>query len=76
MTAAVWFPRARTVEIRQEPLRDPRPDEIHVRAIVSALSHGTERLVFEGRVLVPQHVWAGPDELETEREVVREIAAV
>ena len=50
MTAAVWFPRPRTVEIRQEPLRDPRPDEIHVRAIVSALSQGTERLVFRGEV--------------------------
>jgi 2-desacetyl-2-hydroxyethyl bacteriochlorophyllide A dehydrogenase len=50
MTAAVWFPRARSVEIRSEPLRDPRPDELHVRAIVSALSHGTERLVYRGEV--------------------------
>jgi 2-desacetyl-2-hydroxyethyl bacteriochlorophyllide A dehydrogenase len=50
VTAAVWFPRPRTVEIRQEPLRDVRPDEIHVRAIVSALSQGTERLVFRGEV--------------------------
>ena len=50
MTAAVWFPRARAVEIREERLRDVGPEEIRVRAIVSALSHGTERLVYRGEV--------------------------
>ena len=50
MAAAVWFPRARAVEIRQEDVRDPAPGEIRVRAIVSALSHGTERLVYRGEV--------------------------
>ncbi|HUQ41766.1 MAG TPA: hypothetical protein VM052_04615, partial [Candidatus Limnocylindrales bacterium] len=50
MAAAVWFPRARTVELRDEPVRDPAPHEIRVRAIVSALSHGTERLVYRGEV--------------------------
>ena len=50
MTAAVWFPRARSVEIRREELREPRPGEIQVRAIVSALSPGTERLVYRGEV--------------------------
>jgi 2-desacetyl-2-hydroxyethyl bacteriochlorophyllide A dehydrogenase len=38
------------VEIREEPLRPVGPDEIRVRAIVSALSHGTERLVYRGEV--------------------------
>lgn len=50
MAAAVWFPRARAVEIRHEDVRDPAPGEIRVRAIVSALSHGTERLVYRGEV--------------------------
>ncbi len=35
----------------------------------------TARRVFEGRVLVPQRVWAGPETVEDEREAVREIAA-
>jgi 2-desacetyl-2-hydroxyethyl bacteriochlorophyllide A dehydrogenase len=50
VAAAVWFPRARAVEIRHEELRDPAPGEIRVRALVSALSHGTERLVYRGEV--------------------------
>jgi 2-methylaconitate cis-trans-isomerase PrpF len=36
----------------------------------------TARRIFEGRVFVPKHVWAGPDPIEDEREIVREIAAV
>lgn len=36
----------------------------------------TARRVFEGRIFVPKHVWAGHDEREDEREMVREIAAV
>ena len=35
----------------------------------------TARRIFEGRVLVPEHVWAGPETKEDEREAVREIAA-
>ena len=35
----------------------------------------TARRIFEGRVFVPKHVWAGPDRIEDEREIVREIAA-
>ena len=50
MAAAVWFPRARAVELREESVRDPGPGEIRVKAILSALSHGTERLVFRGEV--------------------------
>jgi 2-desacetyl-2-hydroxyethyl bacteriochlorophyllide A dehydrogenase len=50
VTAAVWFPRARTVEIREEPIGDPGPGELRVRAVISALSHGTERLVYRGEV--------------------------
>jgi 2-methylaconitate cis-trans-isomerase PrpF len=35
----------------------------------------TARRIFEGRVLVPERVWAGPETKEDEREAVREIAA-
>ena len=50
MASAVWFPRARTVEVRDEELRAPGSHEIRVRAILSALSHGTEMLVYRGEV--------------------------
>ena len=50
MAAAVWFPRARSVELRSEELSDPAPDEVRVRAALSAISHGTEMLVYRGEV--------------------------
>jgi len=50
MATAVWFPRARSVEVRDEPIRSPGRDEIRVRAVLSALSHGTEMLVYRGEV--------------------------
>jgi 2-desacetyl-2-hydroxyethyl bacteriochlorophyllide A dehydrogenase len=50
VAAAVWFPRARSVELRTEELRDPGRDEVRVRAALSAISHGTEMLVYRGEV--------------------------
>ena len=50
MTASVWFPRAREVEIRDETVGHAGPGEIRVHAIASGLSHGTEMLVFRGQV--------------------------
>jgi 2-desacetyl-2-hydroxyethyl bacteriochlorophyllide A dehydrogenase len=50
VAAAVWFPRARSVELRTEELAATGPDEVRVRAIVSAISHGTELLVYRGEV--------------------------
>ena len=50
MAAAVWFPRARSVELRNEEIADPGPDEVRVRAVLSAISHGTEMLVYRGEV--------------------------
>jgi len=50
VAAAVWFPRARSVELRSEELADPGPDEVRVRAALSAISHGTEMLVYRGEV--------------------------
>ncbi len=48
--ASVWFPRPREVEIRPEALPPVGPDEVRVRAIASAISHGTEMLVYRGEV--------------------------
>jgi 2-desacetyl-2-hydroxyethyl bacteriochlorophyllide A dehydrogenase len=50
VAAAVWFPRARSVELRTEELSEPGPDEVRVRAALSAISHGTEMLVYRGEV--------------------------
>jgi 2-desacetyl-2-hydroxyethyl bacteriochlorophyllide A dehydrogenase len=50
VAAAVWFPRARAVELRTEDLADAGPDEVRVRAALSAISHGTEMLVYRGEV--------------------------
>lgn len=47
---SVWFPRARAVELRDEPLPATAPGEVRVRAIASAISHGTEMLVYRGEV--------------------------
>jgi 2-desacetyl-2-hydroxyethyl bacteriochlorophyllide A dehydrogenase len=47
---AVWFPAARQVELREEPLPPVGPADVRVRAVLSALSHGTEMLVFRGQV--------------------------
>lgn len=48
--AAVWFPAARRVEIRPAPVPAPGPGEVRIRALASAISHGTELLVYRGQV--------------------------
>src|SRR5436190_9067706 len=50
MAAAVWFARARSVELRTEELAETGPDDVRVRASLSAISHGTEMLVYRGEV--------------------------
>jgi 2-desacetyl-2-hydroxyethyl bacteriochlorophyllide A dehydrogenase len=47
---AFWVTAPATGAIREEPLRDPGPGEVRVRSVVSAVSRGTESLVFSGRV--------------------------
>jgi 2-desacetyl-2-hydroxyethyl bacteriochlorophyllide A dehydrogenase len=44
----VWFPRAREVELRPESSPEIGPKDVRVRALASALSHGTEMLVYRG----------------------------
>lgn len=46
---AVWITAPRRVELRDEPLPDVGPGALRVRAAVSALSHGTEILVYRGQ---------------------------
>jgi 2-desacetyl-2-hydroxyethyl bacteriochlorophyllide A dehydrogenase len=47
---AVWFASPRTAELRQERVLPPGPGEVRVRSISSAISHGTEMLVYRGEV--------------------------
>ncbi|MDP2710453.1 MAG: zinc-binding alcohol dehydrogenase [Solirubrobacteraceae bacterium] len=47
---AVWFDAARSVELRDDPVRDPAADEVGVSAICSLISPGTEMLVYRGEV--------------------------
>ena len=47
---SVWFTGPRQVEVREAPLGDLGPHEVRVRAMASAISHGTEMLVFRGQV--------------------------
>src|SRR5262245_64930050 len=49
-TEALWYAAAGLAEIRPEPLPEPGPGEVQVRALHSAISRGTERLVLTGRV--------------------------
>ena len=47
---ALWFTAPRTAEFRPERVPPPGPDEVRVRAVASALSQGTEMLVYRGEV--------------------------
>lgn len=47
---ACWVVEPGRAEIRREPLRAPGPEEVLVRTLHSAVSRGTEALVFRGEV--------------------------
>lgn len=47
---ALWYVGGGRAEIRAEPLADPGPGQVRIRALHSAISRGTERLVLAGRV--------------------------
>jgi len=47
---ALWCVGPGRAEIRWESLREPGPGEVRIRTVHSAISRGTERLVFGGRV--------------------------
>jgi NADPH:quinone reductase-like Zn-dependent oxidoreductase len=47
---ALWYVAPGRAENRSEPLPEPGPGEVQVRALHSGISRGTERLVLTGRV--------------------------
>ena len=47
---ALWFTAPRTAELRPEKVPFPGPGEVRVKTIASAISHGTEMLVYRGEV--------------------------
>lgn len=49
-TQAFWTTGCSTGELREEPLKQPGPNEVLVRTLHSAVSRGTEALVFRGEV--------------------------
>jgi NADPH:quinone reductase-like Zn-dependent oxidoreductase len=51
----LWTVAAGRAELRPESVATPGPDEVRVRALVGAISRGTESLVFQGRV--PEREW-------------------
>src|SRR5437016_3235934 len=59
---SAWIAQPRRVELRHEPLPDLGPHAVRVDAIASAISHGTEMLVFRGQV---------PDGLELDLPTLR-----
>jgi 2-desacetyl-2-hydroxyethyl bacteriochlorophyllide A dehydrogenase len=47
---AVWFAAPRSIELREEHVPAPGAGEVRVRAIASAISHGTEMLLYRGEL--------------------------
>lgn len=47
---ALWIVEPGRAEIRQEQLPELAPDQVRVRAVLTAVSAGTERLFFNGQV--------------------------
>jgi 2-desacetyl-2-hydroxyethyl bacteriochlorophyllide A dehydrogenase len=47
---SVWFSAAREVDLRRETVPDVGPEEVRIAAVASAISQGTEMLVFRGQV--------------------------
>jgi 2-desacetyl-2-hydroxyethyl bacteriochlorophyllide A dehydrogenase len=47
---ALWFTAPRAAELRPERVPSPGPGEVRVKTLASAISHGTEMLVYRGEV--------------------------
>ena len=45
---SLYFVSPRRVEVREEPLAEPAPDQVLVETVCSAISAGTEMLVYRG----------------------------
>lgn len=55
LARALWYTAKGRVELLAEPLPAPRSGEVLVRALYTAISRGTERLIMSGAV--PQAEW-------------------
>lgn len=49
----LYFTAPYSVEVREEPIPEPRPHEVRVRTVYSAVSPGTELLVYRGQAPEP-----------------------
>ncbi len=47
---ALWFDAPRSAELRSEEIPPPGPGEVRISTLFSAISHGTETLVYRGEV--------------------------
>lgn len=54
--SALWIAEPGRAEVREEPFHPPAPHELSVQVIRSALSAGTERLFYSGRVPIGTRV--------------------
>ena len=52
---ALWYVEPGRCDLQLEPLDDPAPDWVQVRTLATAISRGTEGLVFAGKV--PESEW-------------------
>ena len=52
---ALWYVGIGRAELREETVADPAPGEVRVQALFGAVSRGTERLVYSGRVPASEH---------------------
>ena len=52
---ALWYVGPGRAELREEAVAEPGPGEVRVRALFGAISRGTERLVYAGRVPASEH---------------------
>ena len=52
---ALWYVGSGGVELRDEDVAAAKEGEVQVRALFGALSRGTERLVYSGRIPVSEH---------------------
>jgi 2-desacetyl-2-hydroxyethyl bacteriochlorophyllide A dehydrogenase len=50
VVSSVWFAGPRQVELRTEAISPLGASDVRIQAIVSAISHGTEMLVFRGQI--------------------------
>ena len=62
----LWFTAPYSVEYREQELGEPGPDEILVRTLCSAISAGTEMLVYRGQLPQDQALDSNIDSLENQ----------